>query len=1031
MKYLTAFFVRRPLLVRLVMLFILIAGLLATRFHTYEMFPTIDLGIVTVTTYRPGSSPEDVELAITVPLEEELLEVDGLEKIYSSSMEAMSVVTVRMDPDAENPRQIRADIQKAVDRATSELPTDLLQDPVVEELSTRTIPVVNIHVAGKVPESLLRQAAEQLADGLREVEGIAGVDKVGYRDREVKIYIDPGRLLHLGISFREIMDAVKRRNVRDSGGSLDSFIAEKKVLTVGQFSHPKEVEDVIIRSRAPGNHVRVRDVADVVLDYEDWQVRSLNDGELSILILPKKKPSADGIKTSAAVREFVERAQNNASPGVKLIPVNDLSRFTFDMLDVLLSNAGLGLLLLFVVLTIFFNLRLSFWVSLGLPLSILLTILVMPLFGMGINTLTLMMLILLLGMLVDDAIVTSESIYAHRERGDDPAQASIDGRAAVAGPVIVSTLTTVLAFAPLIFLGGLEGKFLWYIPAMVALLLSASLFECQFMLPCHLAHGGRRVPRPKEWFSRVQRLYDRHIHRIIRRRYVTILIFLSGFVAIIVVGATVLKFNLYPETDIDTFNVKVELPEGASFEYTAEKVRELEALAREIVPREDLLNISTRIGEHNTDIYGAVEGRNPAWALVTVYMLPQGQRRANSNDLLAEFRRRFKTLSGYRSLQAEPLKDTPVAGKPVELEIIGNHPRRFDFSDQVLRFLHAYPGVTEAWTSYKPGKDVVELRLDHTALAARGLTTAGVTEAVRIAFDGVIVDELQTVEEEIRYRLQMRPQEQGKLETLKNLVVVNDRGKAIPVRSFAELESRPGEASIKHYFGQRTITVYAEIDRSVVDVNTVNSDLERFIDEEGLLHEFSGMRVWFGGELEQQRQALGEIQFAFLMCGISIFFILVILFNSPTQPFLIMIVIPFGLAGVIVGFALQGIEMSFIALIGVLGLVGVLVNDSLVMVAHLNKQKQQQGKPLSDQAIAEGASERLRPIVVTSLTTCAGLFPTAYGIAGSNPFITPMVMAMLWGILCGTLMSLVLLPCLYAADQDMQELVRRLVGRAS
>ena len=1035
MKSLSAFFVHRPLLVNIIMFFILIAGALALRFQTYEMFPTIDLGIVTVTTFRPGSSPEDVELSLTVPLEKELLQVDGLEKIYSSSMEGMSVITVRMDPDAADTQQIFADIQKAVDRGSIKLPSDLLQAPLVQELSTRTIPVIEIHVTGKASETVLRQTADQLADGLREVDGISGVDKVGHREREVKIYVNPDRMQHLGISYREIIDAIQRRNVRDSGGSLDSFIAEKKVLTVGQFTYPKEVEQVIIRSKSPGNQVRVRDVAEVILDYEDWQLRSLIDGTPSILLLPKKKASADGVKTSAAVRKFVQEMQKHTPPGVRLVLVNDLSRFTFDMLDVLSSNAIIGLILLFTALLIFFNLRLAFWVSVGLPLSILLTFLVMPIFNMGINTLTLMMLILMIGMLVDDAIVTSESIYAHREQGLSPREASIEGRAAVAGPVIVSTLTTILAFGPLIFLGGLEGKFLWYIPAMVAVLLGASLFECQFMLPSHLAHGGRKPLRPKQWFSQVQDFYDRYILKMIRWRYLTIGAFALGVAGVVVLGVLTLKFNLYPETDIDTFNVKVELPEGASFVYTTQKIKALEKIVRAAVPEEDLLNIASRIGQHNTDIYGAAEGRNPAWGLITVYMLPQGQRTVNSNDIINGLRKKFKTIEGYRSLQVEPLKDTPVAGKPVELELIGNAPGRFDLADRILKYLKNYPGVTEAWTSYKTGKDIVELKLDHTALSGRGLTTADITRSVRIAFDGIIVDELQTVDDLIRYRLQFRPRERGKLETLKNLVVVNNTGKAIPIRGFAEMEARSGEASIKHYFGQRSITVYADINRKVVDVEKINRDLANFIDNEDLLQRYAGMRIWFGGELEQQKAALGNIQFAFLICVISIFFVLVILFNSLTQPFLIMIVIPFGLSGIIIGFSLQGIEMSFLALIGVLGLIGVLVNDSLVMVASLNRLKiaksadsAQRVYYLSNQEIADGAGRRLRPIVITSLTTCAGLFPTAYGIAGSNPFITPMVMAMFWGILFGTLMSLIFLPCLYAAEQDLRKLFRKILG---
>lgn len=339
-----------------------------------------------------------------------------------------------------------------------------------------------------------------------------------------------------------------------------------------------------------------------------------------------------------------------------------------------------------------------------------------------------------------------------------------------------------------------------------------------------------------------------------------------------------------------------------------------------------------------------------------------------------------------------------------------------------------YNGVTEAWTSYKPGKEIIELNLDHSIMAGRGITTADVTRTVRVAFDGLIIDELQTVDEKIRYRLQYPPGEKGKLETLKNLFVINKNGKPIPLRGFTDFESRGGEASIKHYFGKRAITVYADIDRKIVDVKTINDDLAKFIDEEKLLARFPGIRAWFGGELEQQKEALGDIGFAYLLSVMAIFFIMVFLFNSLTQPFLIMIIVPFGLTGVIVGFAIQGLEMSMLALIGVLGLTGVLVNDSLVMVTHLNNIRlSKKGKKfLTCEEISEGAGKRLRPIIITSLTICAGLFPTAYGIAGSNPFITPLVMVMFWGILFGTFMSLILLPCLYAADQDIKRLFIKL-----
>jgi multidrug efflux pump subunit AcrB len=1031
MKRLIAFFVERPLLVNLMLILIVLGGLAAMGHMTFEMMPKVDLGLVNITTLRPGAGPEDVELSITVPLEEELLKVSGLEKLTSNSMEGISVIAVRLDPDVEDKQRVLADIQKAVDRAGTRLPADLLERPLVEEMSTLKVPVMELHLSGRVPEAVLRASARRLADALREVPGIAGVEKIGYRQREVRVLLDPERLQHLRISVDEIRRAIRSRNVRSSGGSLTSFVAEKKVLTVGQFSYPKQVAEVVVRSTEPGNSVRVRDLAQVVLDYEDWQVQSRTDGRLSIALLARKKAEADGLDTAAAVRAFVERERPNLPPGVTIETVNDTSRFVYDMLDVLGSNALLGFVLVFGCLWLFLSLRLALWVSLGLPVALLLTFTLMPLAGLGIDVMTLTALILMLGMLVDDGVVTAESIQHRIERGQAPLQAAAEGAAVVASPVIVSSLTTVLAFLPVAFLGGLEGKFLWMLPVMVALTLGASLVECLFMLPGHLAHGRSHGDRsrpqpPRRWFRHIQARFDRFVLSAIRHRYLTIGLFVAGFVAILAYGALVMRFNLYPEVDIDTVNFKIELPEGSSFDYTIQKCAELEALIRERVNPADLLNVTTRIGHHDTDLYGATEGRNPAWALLTLYMLPQGQRATNSNELIAAFRREMSALPGYRSIVVEPLKDTPVAGKPVELEIIGNDAGRFALATQLENFLKTYPGVTEVWTSYKPGKDLVELELDHQALADRGLTVAAVTQMVRVAFDGLLVDELQQVGERIRYRLQFRAQDRGRMETLENLVLINDAGQPVYLRSVAYIEIRPGEAAIRHYLGQRTLTLYGDIDRSQTSVQQVNDALAGYVEEHKLLQRYPDLRLWYGGELEQQRESLGNIGTAFAFCALSVFVVLVLLFNSLSQPFLILAAIPFGLAGVIVGFGLQGEPLSMIALIGILGLIGVLVNDSLVLVHTLNRMRTDRGDWLGDRGVADGTARRLRPIVITSVTTVAALLPTAYGLAGSNPFITPMVLAMAWGILFGTLISLVLMPCLYAVDQDVK---RRLLGR--
>ncbi|MEH6548688.1 MAG: efflux RND transporter permease subunit [Pseudomonadales bacterium] len=1031
MKAIIRFFVERPLVVNLIMFVVFLAGYATIGGMRYEYNPTVDMGSLNITTIRAGSGPEEIELAITLPLEEELLKVDGIDKIYSRSLEGMSLITVRLDVNIGDKRKALNDLQKAVDRAESRLPADLLERPVVEELSTLQTPVAEVHIQGDVSEELLRQVARKVSDGLREVGGVAGVIKTGYRRPEVKIQLSPEIQARLGISLAEITDAIHQRNVRDSGGALASFATEKKVVTVGQFANPREVEQVVLRSVEPGNAVRLRDVATVVMDYEDWDLQSRTNGQLSISLLARKQATADELHTAQNIRDYVERIKPGLPQGVKASVVNDISRLTVNMLEMLISNAVLGFALVFLLLCYFLNIRYAAWVAVGIPFSICLTFMLCAAYGISINSITLTAVILLMGILVDDAIVVSENIQRLREQGLTPAQASIQGASEVAKPVIYSALTTMLAFSPLLAIKGDIAEFMVAFPITVILLLSVSLFESQCLLPSHLA-GIKQLPvsSSDSGFRRLQARYQRLINRLLRRRLLTLFLFVSAFVGILIFGAMTIKFHMFPEVDIDTINVKVEMPIGTSFEQTANAVKRLELELQKELPMEEVVDVVSQIGHHDTDIYGFTEGFNKSWAVISIYLKPVNQRQTDTYELVDKLRTWIAPMSGFRSLAVDPLVDIPVNGKPIELDIIGSGNERYTVAEDFLVWLRQHPHVTNAWTSYNPGKDIVDLEINHALLAARGLTVRDVTLAVRVAMDGLLVDELQTLDERVRFRLQYPQGVSGQLEALKGLFVVNSRGQAIALKGVVDFVVRPGEADIKHYFGQRTVTVFADINRGAVDIEEINKQASEYVAEQGFESRYPELRLWFGGELEQQRESTGAMGQGFLMAVVAIFAILVLLFNSISQPMIIMLCIPFGMTGVIIGFGLQGEALGMMALTGIIGLIGVLVNDSLVLMHRLNVVRNDKGEHLNVDEIATICGQRFRPIMITSLTTTVGLFPTAYGILGENSYVTPMVMAMAWGVMFGGVVSLILLPVLYALDQDIRAGWARLFGRA-
>ncbi len=1035
MESLIAYFVRRPLLVNLLTILFIVAGVMALRTLQYNSYPPADTGVIVVSTAYPGASAEDVELSVTVPLEQELLHVDGVDKVVSSSMEGISNILVHGYPDDSIDKydEVEADLQNAIDRAMGSLPDNLPQ--IKRPESTKRIPLMQVLVSGSVPEETLRRIAKTLQLDIRGIEGVSGVSKEGYRDREVKVMLDEARIRQLGLSYDQVINAVLKRNVRDAGGSLESFAGQQDILTIGKFENPKDIEQVILFDKEPGNSIRIQDVATVVYGYADPVVRSRVDGKKAISLNPRASESADGLSTAKRVKAFVESRKAMMPADVKLTIVNDTSRTTTDMLDVLVGNAIAGIVLVFLVLLAFFQLRLTIWVVLGIPTSILMVFAVMPVLGLTVNVLSMAALILMLGILVDDAVVTAESIFRHREYGMSPNDAAIAGTHKVALPVLASAVTTIVALAPAAFLGGIQGKIMWVIPVMAILVLVMSLFECKFILPSHISHGidetnKQRLSRP--WFEWVENAYESLMMKIVPRRYLFAAVLTLVFVAMAFVASKLVVINLSPETNTDVVFIKAEGPIGTSFEAMEQKLQSLEALARSLIPPEDLENIVSTTGHHDHNRRKITEGQDVSWGLVSIFLKPNNQREINALDLQTALNTQLKQRDDFRRLSVRLKKETIDMGWPLEMHVISNGDERFIVADMIVEYVNSlHPGIKDVWTNYAAGKPVISLKLDYDALARFNLTVGDVSAAVKVAFNGKIIDTFETIDETITYRLHLDGVDISDPAALLSIVVNNHQGKPILLRSLVEFEQRPGEATVSHYLGDRATTVYADTDRTRFSTEALNAAVQQFVVDQKILQRFPDISIQYGGEMESSAEQAGSMADVLLLSLFGIMFILILLFNSIIQPFMVMLLIPLGVIGVFFVFGLQGLPMSMTALIGIAGLMGVIINDALVMLdrfnverkLHTDKTADDDGITrftlLHDRQVVECASVRLRPIVITTVTTVAGLFPAAYGLSGSNDLITPMVMVMLWGVLLASLTTLFLLPCLFAMEQDL------------
>ncbi len=1027
MKAFFGFFAERHLLANLLTVMVVLLGIASVlRIHRSE-YPKVDLGFMVVTTYYPGASPEDVELHVTNRIEDELKSVTGIKKMTSASMENVSVIRVEIDPDAKDQEKVKDDIREAVGRV-SDLPEDVTETPRIEEETSTSWPILEIGVTGEhIPYNELREYARLFEKKLKNIPGVAQLKKHGYRDREVRIEVAPDKMMKYRISFPEIIAAIRSRNIRVSGGSLESYISEKNVVTLAQFRRPEEVGDVIIRFAPGGAVVRVKDLARIHDGFEEEQRISRINGHATISFEVLQSDNADIIRTIDAIKELAEYEKSRLpedSP-INFVYTADSSKLVRNKLNIVSSNGIIGLTLVLIVLSLFLNVRSAFWVAMGIPFTLLGTITLLPLFDVELDSITLSCLVFVIGIIVDDAIVICENIFQRREKGDAPLEASINGVHEVYLPVFAAVTTTIFAFLPMFFMKGMVGKFVFVIPLSITLALSISLWEAFCLLPAHLLPGLR--PRnthsshaySRSWFRPVQHAFEQFSFSFFTLRYLWVLVALLLLAGSLFYAAQCMNFVLFPTKGAERVYLELELSTGASLQATADKALEIETIFTHF-PKGEIESYLSRAGSDRD-----TEGENRA--LFIIDLTPYSSRERNADAIVEDIRERVSSLNGIEHITFFIDAGGPPTGKPVEIRVIGTDDSlRTRLADDIISFLTTMPGVKDIDRSDTRGKDEVVLHLDYERLARYGLTVAEIAQYVRIAYDGEVVTNVRYGEDDVEFRVIIEEAYRHNLDYLKRLRIANARGEFIALEEVASLRMGPGPSVFHHFDGERVIRITADVlQEQMTPLQVMNRVLAQFYERD----EYPGIRVDIGGEAEESRRAMIDLYMTFGVASLGIYFLLALLFNSLAQPLLVILSIPFGLCGVILAFALHGESFSFIGLMGVIGMAGVVVNDALVLVNHLNETIfQHTERALPDQEtlkrlVASGSAARLRPILLTSFTTIAGLLPLAYGFGGQDVYMSPMALALTYGVLFATPITLLLLPSLYMIGHDIRRLV--------
>lgn len=1018
------FFAVHPTAANLLMAAFLVLGLLNLPNLRRETFPDTTPSEIEVRVIYPGATAEEVEETVCQRVEESIDGVKFVKELRSDAREGMASVVAEME-EGGNFQTFLNDIQTEID-AIDDFPADV-EDPIVTQLGT-TDQVLSLVVSGPMTPSDLKAYCESLKDRLQLLPDVSLVRVRGFSDHQFRVELSSEALLRYDLSTAEVAQIIERQSVNLPAGVLETRERDILVRFVEERRSPRELEELIVVSGPGGGEIRLGDIAKVKDLFENAEDKILLAGRRAGMLQIEKTKNQDTIRVARTVKEFVaeERLKN---PHVELLVTQDISTLVVSRLDMLVRNSQQGLVLVFLTLWLFFSFRLSFWVVMSLPVSVLGVFALMPHLGLTINMLTMVGLLLALGLLMDDGIVIAENIASHLSRGKSPLRATIEGVDEVKGGVVSSFLTTVCVLGPLATIGGDIGKVLKVVPMVLILLLAVSLIEAFLILPAHLGHS---LKRPEEKPPNRFRLwFDNHIEWVrnslvgpavdaaLAWRYLFMGCVVCLFLASVgLMAGGIVKFIAFPELDGDVVMARVLLPPGTPLARTEEVVEKLSAamdrVNQQFAPRQpegkDLVKAIVAQFSVNLDAFET----GPHVATVTVDLLDAEVRDGRIDDIVLAWKTETGSLADVLSiLYTEPV--IGPAGRPIEIRLRGTNLESLQSAAAgVKAWFEPFDGVFNLADDLRRGKPEFQIKLREGAFAL-GLDAANVARQLRTAFQGATADEIQVGGEAYEIDVQLRPEDQSTIADLESFYFTLPTGEQAPLVSVAEVHQDVGWSRIARVDGLRTVTVRGELDvRRANTADLLGLFQREFLPE--LQARYPDMLVSFEGEVKEAGATQKSMMRAMLVGLIGVFCLLSFQFRSYLEPFTVMLAIPLALIGVLWGHLLMGVDFSMPSMLGFASLSGIVVNDSILLVLFLKAQRDAGNDVLA----ACGAASRLRfrAIMLTSLTTIAGLLPLLAERSLQAQVLIPLAVSIAFGLLSSTLLVLFVVPAMYAIFSD-------------
>ena len=1029
MSNLISWSARNSVFSNLLMIILIIFGLFSLWNIRSELIPQFSLDRIRVDVNWDGSSPEEVEKGICIKVEESLSKVEGIKKITSLALESRCSTVVQVE-SWKTPSKVMEDVKDQVNRINT-FPEDV-ERPIITEVK-QMHQVIHVSLFGNVSESVLKRKSQEIKDELLLLNGISRVVVGGLRNWEISIEVSEENLRRYNLTFTKLSEIIKKNVLELTGGDIRSKQNRIRIRTVGKLYTGLEFEKLELLVKKDGTILRLGDVATVIDSFDEMDTSGRFNGKPASLISIYRTEDEDALQISEIVKKYVEKKKTILSNGLDLNYWGDTSRMIQDRLSLLLRNGRTGLILVFLSLWLFLNIRLSFWVAMGLPVALMTALGFITFVGGTLNMISMFAFIMVLGILVDDAIVIAENIFSHMQKGENFIDASINGTKEVAFPVFATVTTTIVAFVPLMMVTGTMGKFMEIIPIAVIAALIASVIEAFFILPNHLANWVK-LPRPGTFGSRIRNHVERTIYFLIHKIYRPLLIFSlkaryfvlsSGLAVLLLTVGLVLgghiRFYFFPNFDSDWIQAKLLFQRGTPIEQTSKAMKVLEQAIMDSsenfekqTGKKVVKQVFTILGEQIVPNRYGVKGSHAAHLIVE--MLPSEQRGINSSEIINDWRKRTGEIPGVVSLVYGRSGGRPPGGKPIEIGISGKDLTQLrDVSNILKEELLKYSGVFDIEDDFRPGKMEIQTLLKPQARVL-GLNLDDLARQIRSRFFGLQVIRIQRGNDEVKVKLRYPRKERNAISDIENIRIKTKTGSEIPFYEVAKINIVRGLDEIKRVDKKRFITVSGEVNDEVANPSEIISNLKRSILPK-LESRFPDVRFQFEGQARESRESISSLGRGFIFASLVIYAILSLLFRSYFQPIVVMSAIPFGFVGAVAGHVIMGYDISILSLMGIVALSGVVVNDSLVFLDFVNRFLKEGFT--YEKALLHAGISRWRAIVLTTLTTASGLGPMLLEKSFQAQFLIPMAISLCFGLLFATFITLILVPVISLIGNDI------------